>query len=110
MSPYPLLGVRSPLARFLPIMLCLLGLAATGCGSSAESSRPAPPAAEFPAAKGKTIADLLRDSGAKTAKLVIAPAAQAFDVGENRYPFGVFTLSNEQVSDAEVALYFAKKE
>ena len=56
------------------------------------------------------MADLLRDSGAKPAKVVIAPAAQAFDVGANRYPFGVFTLSNEQVDDAEVALYFAKEE
>ena len=35
-------------------------------------------------------------------------AAQTFDLGENRYPFGVFTLGNEQVSDADVALYFAK--
>jgi hypothetical protein len=56
------------------------------------------------------MADLLRDSGAKPAKVVIAPAAQAFDVGANRYPFGVFTLSNEQVDDADVALYFAKDE
>ncbi|HWN73200.1 MAG TPA: hypothetical protein VNN15_05280 [Solirubrobacterales bacterium] len=83
----------------------------SGCGGSGdESSRPAPSAAEFPAAKGKTISDLLRDSGAKPTKLVIAPAAQVFDVGENRYPFGVFTRGNEQVSDADVALYFARKE
>jgi hypothetical protein len=39
---------------------------------------------------------------------VVAPAAQTFDLGENRYPFGVFTLGNEQVNDADVALYFAK--
>jgi hypothetical protein len=97
--------------RPLLVFLCLLPLLVAGCGSSSgESSRPAPSAAEFPAAKGKTIADLLRDSGAKPAKVVIAPAAQAFDVGANRYPFGVFTLSNEQVDDADVALYFAKDE
>jgi hypothetical protein len=98
-------------ARPLLVFLCLLPLLVAGCGSaSGEGSRPAPSAAEFPAAKGKTIADLLRDSGAKPAKIVIAPAAQAFDVGANRYPFGVFTLSNEQVDDADVALYFAKDE
>jgi hypothetical protein len=98
-------------SRLLLIVLCLLPPLVAGCGSSSgESSRPAPSVGEFPAAKGKTIADLLRDSGAKPAKVVIAPAAQAFDVGPNRYPFGVFTLSNEQVDDAEVALYFAKDE
>jgi hypothetical protein len=98
-------------ARSLLILLCLLPLTAAGCGGSDEgSSRPAPAAADFPVAKGKTIDQLLRDTGAKPAKVVIAPAAQAFDVGENRYPFGVFTLSNEQVDDADVALYFAKDE
>jgi hypothetical protein len=92
-------------------LLCLLPLLAAGCGSSSEeSSRPAPSAAEFPSAKGKTIADLLKASGAKPAKVVIAPAAQAFDLGANRYPFGVFTRGNEQVDDADVALYFAKDE
>jgi hypothetical protein len=97
--------------RALLTVLCLLPLLIAGCGgSSGESSRPAPSAAEFPATKGKTIADLLQDSGAKPTKLVIAPAAQVFDVGENRYPFGVFTRGNEQVDDADVALYFAKDE
>jgi hypothetical protein len=52
----------------------------------------------------------LKDSGAKPTKLVIAPAAQAFAVGDNRYPFGVFTRGNEQVEDADVAVYFAKSE
>jgi len=99
------------LARPLLILPCLLFLLVAGCGSSGEaSSRPAPSAAEFPAAKGKTIAELLKSSGAKQAKVVIAPAAQAFDIGENRYPFGVFTLGNEQVEGADVALYFAKNE
>ena len=90
-------------------LLCALTALLAGCGGgSDESSRPAPSAAEFPAAKGKTIAELLHDSGAKPTKLVIAPAAQVFDLGANRYPFGVFTRGNEQVSDADVALYFAR--
>jgi hypothetical protein len=100
-----------PSLRPLLSLLCLLPVAIAGCGgSSGESSRPAPAAAEFPSAQGKTIADLLADSGAKPTKLVIAPAAQVFDVGENRYPFGVFTRGNEQVDAADVALYFAKDE
>jgi hypothetical protein len=89
-------------------LLCASVVLLPGCGGSEESSRPAPAATEFPAAKGKTISQLLHDSGAKPSKLVIAPAAQTFDLGANRYPFGVFTLGNEQVSDADVALYFAK--
>lgn len=101
--------MRQPLRR-LPLLLCALALLA-GCGSSGgETSPSTPSASEFPSAKGKTIASLLRDSGAKPTKLVIAPAAQAFDVGENRYSFGVFTGSNEQVEDADVALYLAKNE
>jgi hypothetical protein len=99
------------LARPLLALSCLLLLFAAGCGSSGEeTSRPAPSAADFPSAKGKTIAALLQGSGAKQAKVVIAPAAQAFDVGDNRYPFGVFTLGNEQVEGADLALYFAKGE
>jgi hypothetical protein len=103
--------VRSP-QRFLSLLLLALTLPLlNGCGGSGgESSRPAPSAAEFPSGKGKTIAELLKDSGAKPTKLVIAPAAQAFVVGENRYPFGVFTRSNEQVDGADIALYFAKSE
>jgi hypothetical protein len=98
-------------ARALLTFLCLLPLLIAGCGGSGgESSRPAPSAAEFPVAKGKTIADLLQNSGAEATELVIAPAAQVFDVGGNRYPFGVFTRGNEQVDDADVALYFAKDE
>ncbi|HUB99331.1 MAG TPA: hypothetical protein VMS11_05860 [Solirubrobacterales bacterium] len=96
--------------------LCLLAIllaaiAAAGCGgASEETSRPAPAATEFPAGKGKTITQLLNDSGAKPSKLVVAPAAQSFVVGPNRYPFGVFTSGGEQVDDADVALYFARDE
>jgi hypothetical protein len=82
-------------------------LAACG-GSGGTSPKPAPSATEFPSAKGKTMGELLRDSGAKQTKLVIAPASQSFVNGPNRYPFGVFTVSQEQVEDADVAMYFAK--
>jgi hypothetical protein len=101
--------VRALSLRPLFALVCLLALLPTGCGGGSDDpSRPAPSAAEFPSAQGKTIEDLLHRSGAKPTKLVIAPAAAAFDLGENRYPFGVFTVGNEQVDDADVALYFAK--
>lgn len=92
----------------IAVILSALAAVVSGCGGSEDSSRPAPAAAEFPSAKGKTIAELLHQSGAKPTNLVIAPAAQVFSVGENRFPFGVFTRGNAQVSDADVALYFAK--
>jgi hypothetical protein len=98
-----------PSLRSLLALSSALALLIAGCGGSEEeTSRPAPAATEFPSAQRKTIGDLLHNSGAKPAKLVIAPAAQAFDVGENRYSFGVFTLGQEQVDDADVALYFAR--
>jgi hypothetical protein len=97
---------RSPFCLLLA--LCITPPLLAGCGGSEDASRTAPAATEFPSAQGKTIEDLLHRSGAKTSKLVIAPAAQAFEIGENRYSFGVFTLGQEQVDDADVALYFAK--
>ncbi|HEU5064124.1 MAG TPA: hypothetical protein VFT79_13380 [Solirubrobacterales bacterium] len=103
--------MRAPLPRLLLALACAVALVGAGCGGSDDdSSRPAPAATEFPSAKGKTLAELVSDSGAKETKLVIAPAAQVFDVGENRYPFGVFTRGQEQIDDADVALYFAKDE
>jgi hypothetical protein len=42
------------------------------------------------------------------AELVVAPAAEVFYPGENRYPFGVVDRDSGPVDDAEVALYFAK--
>lgn len=98
----PLFCVNAALCSLVAVLL------ASGCSSSESTSRPAPSASEFPSAKGKTLHELLRSSGAKPTKLVIAPAAQTFEVGENRYPFGVFTPGNEQVDDADVAMYFAQ--
>jgi hypothetical protein len=106
MCSFPAVRPRAFLALALLAALVLL---LAGCGGGSEGSdRPAPSAAEFPAGKGKTIQQLVNSAGAKLTKLVIAPAAQAFVVGENRYPFGVFTAGNEQVSGADVALYFTR--
>jgi len=101
---------RHPISS-LALLGCALAALLAGCGGSGGGGeRPAPPATEFPAAKGKTISQLLTDSGAKPTKLVIAPASQTFDKGENRYSFGVFTVGNKQVSDADAAIYVAKNE
>lgn len=78
-----------------------------GCGGSDEESaaRPAPAASEFPAARGRTLDQIAR---LPQSKLVVAPAGQVFDVGPNRFAFGVFTPGRELVDDADIALYFAE--
>jgi hypothetical protein len=95
---------------------CLLSVALlAGCGgddsddsatSSEVESRPAPPKGAFPAPDGRSLAEVVKLG--KRAEVVVSPAALAFEQGENRYPFGVFSLGREQIADAEVALYIAK--
>lgn len=108
------------LNRALATAACLFAaaLAAAGCGGGSDSStdstagsaqsRPAPPKSDFPSAKGKTLAEVLEAEDASPSTLVVSPAAQVFNEGENRYPFGVFQRDRAQVADADVALYFAK--
>ncbi|MBS1885731.1 MAG: hypothetical protein JSU06_00925 [Actinobacteria bacterium] len=98
--------------RRLVTMLALAALVAAllaGCGGgSGGETRPAPQPKEFPQAQGKTMSQILHESGAVPSHLVVAPASEVFDKGVERYPFGVFTPGQEQVEDVEVALYFAK--
>jgi len=108
--------VRSP--RVLAVLCCLLAavaLALSGCGDSGSpadsssttaESMPAPPKSSFPNAEGKTLEEVLE--AAKPSTLVVSPAAETFNAGPNRYPFGVFERDRTQIPDAEVALYFAK--
>lgn len=107
-----------PLRRATTAVACLLAAAAlvAGCGGGSGGSstsstvqatnRPAPPRSDFPSAKGKTLAEVLEPAG--PAELVVSPAAMVFYKGENRVPFGVFHTDHSLVTDAEVALYFAK--
>lgn len=99
--------MRRRLATLLALA-ALVAVAVAGCGGGEGETRPAPPPKEFPQARGKTISQLLHDSGAVPSELVVAPASEVFDTGEERFPFGVFTAGQEQVEDVEVALYFAK--
>ncbi len=107
--------------RMLPALFCLFvsGALVTGCGgesgtgdstvSPAESaeSRPAPPESKFPTAEGRTLREVLKVADGP-AEWVVDPAAEVFYPGPNRYPFGVFDRDEGEVTDAEVALYFAK--
>lgn len=99
--------------RFAALLISLAAVAAAGfafaaCGGSSDepAAKAAPTAADFPSARGKTIEQVLTDQ--TPADLVVAPAGSVFEVGKNRYPFGVFEVDRTEVDDAEVALYFAK--
>ncbi len=99
-------------SRLAPLPACAIAIAAAlmllaGCGggSDDETSRPAPAASEFPPAKGRSLAEVAQ---LPESKLVVSPAGRVVDVGDNRLAFGVFTLSGEQVDDADIALYFAE--
>jgi hypothetical protein len=107
--------------RLAPALLCLLAIGASigGCGSDSSSggpasgsaataaSRPAPPKAEFPRPEGRSLKELLKAADAR-AEVIVEPAAMVFYPGENRYPFEVLTRERSPISDAEVALYYAK--
>lgn len=109
--------MRAP--RLAPALLCLLAGAGlfAGCGGSgpeststaaeAAESRPAPPKSEFPAVEGRTLREVLKAADGRS-ELLLTPAAEAFYPGANRYPFSVFDREAGEVSDAEVALYYAK--
>ena len=110
--------MRAP--RLAPALFCLLamGVVIAGCGGSSDGdettgaagtaeSRPAPPASDFPSAKGRTLRQVLKAVDGRT-ELVVAPAAEVFYPGKNRYPFGVTDRNLGPVDNAEVALYFAK--
>jgi hypothetical protein len=106
----------------LPALLCLLasGAALAACGGDSGTSgstaaapdsarsRPAPPKTEFPTARNRTLRQVLKAADTPLEGWVVDPAAEVFYRGANRYPFGVFDRDEGQVTDAEVALYFAK--
>lgn len=109
--------MRAP--RLAPAVLCLLAVGnfLGGCGDGADQStsaafeaaesRPAPPKSEFPSPEGRTLRQVLKGADAP-AEWILSPAAMVFYPGENRYPFGVFDRDEGEITDAEVALYYAK--
>ena len=78
-----------------------------GTGSDESGDAPAPAASDFPSANGRTLTQILRASGAQPSNLVVSPTAAVYERGENRFGFGVFSVSRQQVGDAQVAIYAA---
>jgi hypothetical protein len=79
-----------------------------GCGGSDDGtgsrSKPAPTAADFPSAQGKTLRQVLAAASGESPD-VVSPAAAFFHLGTNRFPFGIFKTDRTQITDAQVALY-----
>ncbi len=95
----------------LAAAVAAFSLGGAGCGGSNSAGdstdSPAPAASEFPSASGKTLSQILKASHALRSNLVVSPTAAVYEKGQNRFGFGVFTVSREQVADAKVAIYAA---
>lgn len=98
--------MRQKFALIVAIAFASVGLLA-GCGGDSEqtNAREAPAASDFPSSQGRALQQIAGEL--PEANLVVSPAGRVFDVGPNRFAFGVFTLGGKQVSDADIALYFA---
>ncbi len=107
-------AMRAARLAFASACLLAAGSLVAGCGGDSTAtaskpapSRPAPPKSSFPKPFGRTLEELIKMAEAHS-ELVVTPAAQVFYRGENRYPFGVAERKGGPISDAEVALYYAR--
>jgi hypothetical protein len=96
----------SPAAAALIAVALLAGCGGSDNGTGSRS-RPAAPAAAFPAANGQSLEHVLLSASKGQQGPVVSPAAQRFYVGTNRFPFGVFTAGRDQITNAQVAIYAA---
>jgi hypothetical protein len=99
--------------RVLAIVLAAVAL--SSCGSDDGGSAPAPPEpaaarpADFPSAKGKTLAQL--QSGLKAGAILTPSSASSQQVGgDNRLGFAIVDSANKQIDVSEVAVYTAKQD
>jgi hypothetical protein len=111
--------MRAP--RLAPALLCALATGALmgGCGGgsgpaestsgtlAAAESRPAPSKSEFPPPEGRSLREVLKAADGSS-ELLVEPAGLVFYPGKNRYPLEIFDRDRHPISDAEVALYYAK--
>ncbi len=102
-------GPTQPLRRALVALPLAAALIASGCGGSSDDTSTggtsAPSASDFPDPAGKSLPELAREGS--QSDLMVAPTESVFDVGANRYGFGVFAVEGDPVDDAQVAIYAA---
>jgi hypothetical protein len=89
------------------LLVCAL-LAGCGGDDSSSGDQQAPPAAkaqDFPKPGGKSLVELLNETGGKGP--VLAPSGLELRTGKQRFGFALFTPTREQITDASVAVYMA---
>jgi hypothetical protein len=113
---YPITTPRLAAVRAaVPVLLAplvLLALLASGCGGDEEAAPPPEPeptahAADFPAARGKTVEDLQADAAEGP---ILAPSVSLLERGRNRFAFALFDTARKQVAGAQVAVYSARQD
>ena len=91
-------------------VIAALSLGLMACGSEDDSSTTgqseAPASAEFPSVEGQDVVSFAKDVGL-THDIVVAPAGQTYELGKNRFGFGVFNPDASEIDDADVAIYAA---
>ena len=97
-------------ARTIPVAALLVCALLAGCGGDDSSSgdQQAPPAAQakdFPKPNGKSLAELLKQTGGNGP--VLAPSGLELRTGKHRFGFALFSPSRKQITDASVAVYTA---
>jgi hypothetical protein len=97
-------------ARTIPAAALLVCALLAGCGGDDSSSgdQQAPPAAQakdFPKPNGKSLAELLKQTGGNGP--VLAPSGLELRTGKHRFGFALFSPSRKQITDASVAVYTA---
>ena len=106
----PSLSRRGPSVA-AALLAASLALGVAGCGGR-DAARdfadlPSPPASEFPSAGRRSLDQVVRSAHAHRSNLLVSPTGHVYTPGRNRFGFGVFTASLDQVTDAVVALYAA---
>jgi len=89
------------------LLVCAL-LAGCGGGDSSSGDEQAPPAAkaqDFPKPNGKSLVELMNETGGNGP--VLAPSGLELRTGTHRFGFALFSRSREQITDASVAIYAA---
>src|SRR5919206_5229825 len=100
------------LSRFLvPVLVCA-PLAACGGGGGDDNAPPPEPkptasAEEFPAAKGKTLPELIQGLPEGP---IFAPSVQVLDTGTQRVGFALFDKARKQITGAKVAVYVGRQD